>query len=78
VLKTSVKVFWVIIFSLGFQTIPSHCIAQEESPKDAPIKDAVDRLTRKNLQAIRDTIEKYAQERQAISPSGPYRTVRAK
>lgn len=76
-LRTSVKAFWVIILCIGGQTIPSRCIAQEEATKDVQIKDAVDRLTRKNLQAIRETIEKYAQERQALRPNGPYRTVRA-
>jgi hypothetical protein len=40
-------------------------------------KDAVDRLTRKNLEAVREAVEKYAAERQLLDRPGPLREVRA-
>ena len=43
----------------------------------APIPDAVDRLTKKNLQAVRETIEKYAAQRKVLERPGPLREVRA-
>jgi len=51
--------------------------AQETSALPAVTQDAVDRLTRKNLQSVRQSIEKYAAERQAIEMPRPLRDVRA-
>lgn len=51
--------------------------AQEASAVPAVTQDAVDRLTRKNLQSVRQSIEKYAAERQAIKRPRPLRDVRA-
>ncbi|MFN4905696.1 MAG: PHP domain-containing protein [Planctomycetota bacterium] len=73
----SLKVVWLTVFSLGLLAIPPNSLAQELSTKDSQTKDAVDRLTRKNLQAIRDAIEKYSLRRENLTTRGPFRTVRA-
>ena len=73
----SLKVVWLTVFSLGLLAIPPNSLAQDLSTKGSPTKDAVDRLTRKNLQAIRDAIEKYSLHRENLTTRGPFRTVRA-
>jgi hypothetical protein len=50
---------------------------QNKPAPGAPIPDAVDRLTKKNLQAVRETIEKYAAQRTDLERPGPLREVRA-
>ena len=50
--------------------------AGQEAPA-ASTPDAVERLTRKNLQAIRETVEKYAAQRKTLEQPGSLRQVRA-
>jgi len=71
----SLKVVWLTVFSLGLLAIPPNSLAQDLSTKGSPTKDAVDRLTRKNLQAIRDAIEKYSLHRENLTSPRPLRTV---
>jgi hypothetical protein len=65
---------------LGVATFGAAGIENPAQSQDAPTPrapDAVDRLTRKNLQAIRETVEKYAAERKVLERPGPLRQVRA-
>jgi len=49
----------------------------ENAASGRSTSDAVDRLTKKNLQAVRASIEKYASERSVLERPGPLREVRA-
>lgn len=51
--------------------------AQDGDSVERAKKDAVDRMTRKNLQGVRDALERFAAQRKQLDRPGPFRDVRA-
>ena len=60
-----------------FELFAQETAGQASVTQAAWTQDAVERLTRKNLQAVRESLEKYVLERQELTIPGPFRDVRA-